>query len=112
MIEIQWTDTDPESAQRRYWSAVRFAQQWRFRMRTHRRGDWVDIDQPTRATWEAVLDALRRRYQRREKVSEELVRQVERHLRNWRDPPSVDVATPRSLTPPENKAGESPTQAS
>ena len=39
--------------------------------------------------WEHILDSLKRRYQRREGVSEEDVEQVEKILREWREPPSV-----------------------
>jgi hypothetical protein len=41
---------------------------------------------PTRAMWEHVLDSLRRRYRRREGVSDADVEQVERLLKAWRDP--------------------------
>ena len=40
--------------------------------------------------WEYVLDSLKRRYRRREGVSEEDITQVERLLRDWREPPSID----------------------
>jgi hypothetical protein len=36
--------------------------------------------------WEHVLDSLRRRYRRREGVSDADVEQVERLLKAWRDP--------------------------
>ena len=40
--------------------------------------------------WEHVLDSLRRRYRRREGVSDEDVEQVERLLKDWREPPGVE----------------------
>ena len=46
--------------------------------------------EPTRAMWEHVLDSLKRRYRRREGVSDEDVAQVERVLRQWREPPKDD----------------------
>ena len=52
-------------------------------------GERIEVEQPTRSMWEAVLDALRRRYQRREKVSEVVVREVERIIRDWREPPQI-----------------------
>ena len=36
--------------------------------------------------WEIVLDGLKRRYRRREGVSDEDVEQVERILKTWRMP--------------------------
>jgi hypothetical protein len=90
VIEIQWTDTDPETDQRRIFEAERFANQWRFFVRFHRRGERTEVEQPTRSMWEAVLDALQRRYQRREKVSAEVVREVERIIRDWREPPQIE----------------------
>ena len=50
-----------------------------------RRGEWTRGLQPTRAMWEHVLDSLRRRYRRREGVSDEDVEQVERILAAWRE---------------------------
>lgn len=88
-IEIKWTDTDPASGQRRFLAAERFAGRWEFRFKFQRRGDWTKGLKPTREMWEVVLDSLRRRYQRREGVSDDDVRQVERVLAEWREPPSV-----------------------
>jgi len=89
-MEIKWTDTDPDSGERRYLRAVRFAREWRFSYRKQRRDvRWRDL-QPTRAMWEIVLDSLKRRYRRREGVSDEDVAQVERVLREWREPPRLD----------------------
>jgi hypothetical protein len=77
-IEIKWTDTDPDSGQRRFLAADRFAGAWRFRSKPHRRGEWTHGLQPTLEMWEHVLDSLHRRYRRREGVSDEDVEQVER----------------------------------
>jgi hypothetical protein len=85
-MEIQWTDTDPVSGQRRYLRAERFAGEWRFRWKLQRRGPWEGDLVPTRAMWEHVLDSLHRRYRRREGVSDEDIEQVERILKNWRAP--------------------------
>jgi hypothetical protein len=85
-IEIKWHDTDPETGQRRYLAAEKFAKQWHFRWKLQRRGDWTRGLQPTRAMWEHVLDSLKRRYRRREGVSDEDVEQVEKVLRDWKDP--------------------------
>jgi hypothetical protein len=77
-IEIKWTDTDPETAQRRYLCADKFAGQWRFKWRPQRRGDWTRGMEPTLEMWEHVLNSLHRRYRRRQGVSDEDVDQVTR----------------------------------
>ena len=79
-MEIKWHDTDPETGQRRYLCAKRFAGQWSFRWKMQRRGEWTRGLAPTRAMWEHVLDSLERRYRRREGVSEADIAQVERIL--------------------------------
>jgi hypothetical protein len=85
-IEIKWTDEDPETGQRRFLCATKFAGQWSFKWKLQRRGDWTRGLRPTRAMWEHVLDSLQRRYRRREGVDEEDVRQVELVLRDWKEP--------------------------
>jgi hypothetical protein len=80
MLEIKWTDTDPETGQHRYLCAERFARVWRFRWKLVRRGEWNRGLEPTRAMWEHVLDSLRRRYRRREGVQDEDIEQVEKIL--------------------------------
>jgi hypothetical protein len=85
-IEIKWTDEDPESGQRRFLCAIKFAGQWSFKWKLQRRGDWTRGLQPTRAMWEHVLDSLQRRYQRREGVEDFDVRQVELILRDLKEP--------------------------
>ena len=85
-IEIQWTDSDPETGQRRYLRAERFAKVWRFHYKLQRRGEWTSDLPPTRAMWEHVLDSLRRRYRRREGVEDADIEQVEKILaENTRD---------------------------
>ena len=83
-MEIKWHDMDPETARRRYLCAERFAGQWSFRWKLRRRGEWTRGLEPTRAMWEHVLDSLKRRYRRREGVSEADISQVERILANVR----------------------------
>jgi hypothetical protein len=84
-IQIKWTDEDPETGQRRFLCADKFAGEWSFKWKLQRRGDWTKGLVATKAMWEHVLDSLRRRYQRREGVSEEDITPVERILRNWKD---------------------------
>ncbi len=89
-MEIKWNDTDPETAQRRYLRAARFAGVWRFSYRLTRRDvRWLPLE-PTRAMWEHVLDSLRRRYRRDQGARNEDVAQVERVLRDWRKPPDEE----------------------
>ena len=87
-IEIKWTDTDPDTGQRRFLSADKFAGQWRFKWKLQRRGEWTRGLEPTLVIWEHVLDSLHRRYRRREGVTDEDVEQVEKivkQLRSRRD---------------------------
>ena len=83
-IEIQWTDTDPETGARRFLCAEKFAGRWRFAWRLKRRTRWNRDLEPTRAMWEHVLDSLRRRYRRREGVTDDDITQVERIVAEWR----------------------------
>jgi hypothetical protein len=80
-IEIKWTDEDPQTGERRFLCAEKFAGRWTFKWKPQRRGEWHKGLAPTRAMWEHVLDSLRRRYRRREGVDDEDVEQVERILR-------------------------------
>ncbi len=92
MIEIKWTDTDPETGQRRFLCAERFAGTWRFKWKPQRRGEWTRGLEPTPAMWDHVLDSLRRRYRRREGVSDEDIEQVERIIQ--------ELPRPRDLEEP------------
>ena len=85
-IQIKWTDTNPETGERRFLCAEKFGGEWRFRWKLQRRGPWTRGLEPTRAMWEHVLDSLKRRYRRREGVSDEDVEQVEKILAGWRQP--------------------------
>jgi hypothetical protein len=89
-MEIKWTDEDPASGARRFIKADRFAGFWTFRYRLTRRGEWTRLHPPTAAMWEEVLDALARRYQRREGVSDEDLAQVRRILAECRARLSAD----------------------
>jgi hypothetical protein len=91
-MEIKWTDTEPESGQRRFLCAYRFAGVWHFKWKLQRRGDWTRGLQPTRAMWEHVLDALHRKYVRRDGVQPEDIVQVERILASWIEPRPLDEA--------------------
>jgi len=85
-IEIKWKDSDPDSGERRFLRAAKFGGQWRFSYRMQRRDvRWRSLE-PTREMWEHLLDSLKRRYRRREGVSDEDVEEVERVLGDWRKP--------------------------
>jgi len=79
-MEIKWHDIDPQTQQKRYLCAQRFAGAWTFRWRWQRRGDWTRGLEPTPAMWEHVLDSLKRRYRRRQGVNDADITQVERIL--------------------------------
>jgi hypothetical protein len=87
-IEIKWDDVDPDTGERRYLRAEKFARAWQFSVRLRRRSEWVRGLAPTRAMWEHVLDALERRYRRREGVTDADLDQVRRILSAL--PPSLD----------------------
>jgi hypothetical protein len=89
-LEIQWTDTDPDTGERRFVSVERFARQWKFHVRFKRREDWRTPSFVTREMWETLLDAIERRYQRREGVREEDLVQVRKILAEWRDAPTLE----------------------
>src|SRR5438874_2162381 len=99
-MEIKWTDTDPKTGERRFLKAERFGGKWTFRHKYQRRGDWERGPHPTIAIWEVVLDALERRYQRREGVSDADVRQVVRIIaelkRKYGDPDAPEDAAESS----------------
>jgi hypothetical protein len=79
-MEIEWTDADPETGGRRFVCAEKFARRWRFKARFRRRTEWDRDVAVTRDMWETLLDALERRYRRREGVSEEDIADVRKVL--------------------------------
>ena len=79
-MEIKWHDSDPETGQRRFLCAERFAGVWSFKSKLQRRGEWTKGLAPTRAMWEHILDSLERRYWRREGVELADIEQVKKIL--------------------------------
>ena len=75
-MEIEWTDRDPGTGAKRTVRAERFARKWTFKVQARRYEPWQAVAQPTRDMWETLLDALERRYPRREGVTDEDLRQV------------------------------------
>ncbi len=80
MLQIQWHDRDPDTGERRYMRAERFAGEWKFQCKSERRGAWEGEMKPTRDIWEHVLDSLQRRYWRREGVDDDDLKQVTKIL--------------------------------
>ena len=69
-VEVQWTDTDPATGEKRFVRVDRFAGVWRFNVRARRRDEWQKNVVVTRDMWETLLESLERRYQRREGVTD------------------------------------------
>ncbi len=90
-MSIEWTDTDPKTGEKRYVCAEKFARQWRFKVRFRRRTDWRQNAAATREMLETLLDALERRYHRREGVSDEDLADLKKVIRTFRDPPAEPV---------------------
>jgi hypothetical protein len=88
-VEIEWTDTAPASEERRYVRASKFARVWQFKVRFKRRTNWEAPPEVTSEMWETLLDALERRYRRREGVSDEDLVVVRRVIAGLRPPPAV-----------------------
>jgi len=89
-VDIQWTDNDPETGEKRFVCVERFAREWTFRVRFRRREDWAKPAQVTRDMWEMLLDGLERRYHRREGVSDEDLKAVRKQLAGMKPPPEFD----------------------
>lgn len=89
-VDIQWNDTDPETGEKRFVCVERFAGKWTFKVRFRRREDWTVPAVVSRDMWEMLLDALERRYQRREGVSDADLTAVKKQIASIKPPPSVD----------------------
>jgi hypothetical protein len=95
-MEIEWTDTDPTTGERRFVCAEKFARQWQFKVRFRRRTNWDRRVAVTRDMWETLLDALERRYRRREGVSDEDIAAVRKVLAGFKKPPGFDGEKPHA----------------
>lgn len=89
-VEVQWTDTDPDTGHRRFVAVEKFAGRWAFRVRFKRREDWATPARITREMWETLLDALERRFQRPEGVKYDDLERVRKIIAGFRDPPALD----------------------
>ncbi len=81
--DVQWIDTDPATGEKRYVSAEKFARKWQFKVRFKRRENWTKHVTLTKAMWEELLDAIERRHQRREGISDEDLADVRRIVNEW-----------------------------
>jgi hypothetical protein len=93
-MEIEWTDSDPETGDKRFVRAEKFARVWSFKVRFKRRTNWQRIENVSRDMWETLLDALERRYRRREGVSDEDLTNVRKILAALKPPPEFDGEPP------------------
>jgi hypothetical protein len=89
-VDIQWNDQDPETGEKRFVRVQKFANKWSFHVRFRRRENWAVPNVITHEMWETLLDALERRYQRREGVNDADLAVVRAALANCKPPPSVD----------------------
>ena len=83
-MDIKWTDSDPKTGERRFLCAERFGGKWTFWYKFQRRGEWTHRLHRKIDTWELVLDALERKYRRRDGVSDEDLKQVQNILSKLR----------------------------
>ncbi len=96
-VEIQWTDTDPATGERRFVSVERFAGKWQFKARFKRRTNWDKTVPVTRDMWETLLDALERRYRRREGVTDIDLDQVRKTIAGLPPAPDTDDDEPQAV---------------
>ena len=89
-VEVQWTDTDPETGEKRFVYVERFAGKWTFKVRFRRRENWAVPAHVTRDMWETLLEALERRYTRREGITDLDLKAVKKIIGEHKDPPSFD----------------------
>lgn len=89
-MEIEWTDADPATGEKRFVRARKFAREWSFNIRFKRRTNWEPTPVVTREMWGTLLDALERRYRRREGVSEDDLARVRRIMSSLRPEPVID----------------------
>ncbi len=95
--DVQWTDTDPETGERRFVSVEMFARKWEFKTRAKRRENWRRLNPVPRDMWETLLEALERRYHRREGVSDEDLTEIRRILSTYKPAPIVEVDIPEPI---------------
>jgi len=81
-MKIQWRVTNPETGDETWICAERFARVWSFKTKAHRRDDWSKMTKKAdRAIWEHLLDALKRKYTRRDEAELIDIADVEKILK-------------------------------
>lgn len=88
-MEIKWTDTDPNTGDKRFVRAERFAGRWEFSCRRERRSVWEVWRNPSREMWEELLESLERRLPRKEGIELEDVKKIRAILANFKENPTV-----------------------
>ena len=92
-VEIQWTDQDATTGEKIFIQVERFAGKWTFKRRAKRRENWQKISTPDASLWEALLEAIERRYQRREGITETDLAHVRQQLAKAQQKPTFDGGT-------------------
>ncbi len=97
--DVQWTDSDPETGERRFVSVEMFARKWEFKTRAKRRENWRRLNPVPREMWETLLEALERRYHRREGVTDADLAEIRRILSTYKPAPIpiVEADAPESI---------------
>lgn len=86
-VDIQWTDNDPDTGEKRFVCVERFARKWQFMARFKRRENWDKNVRVTKEMWETLYDAMQRRYQRREGIEETELVLVKKIITDWKETP-------------------------
>lgn len=89
-VDIQWTDADPDTGDKRFVRVERFAGRWAFQVRFRRRESWTTPAVVTRDMWETLLEALERRATRREGVTEADLATVRKTIAAIKPPPTAE----------------------
>lgn len=89
-VDIQWTDADPDTGEKRFVRVERFAGRWAFQVRFRRRENWMTPAVVTRDMWETLLEALERRAPRREGVTDADLATVRKTIAAIKPPPSAE----------------------
>ncbi|HEY1186744.1 MAG TPA: hypothetical protein VGE74_03755 [Gemmata sp.] len=95
-MQIEWTDEDPVTGDKRSVRAERFARAWNFKVRFRRYETWAPVAHPSLDMWETLLDALERRYPRREGVTDQDLKQVRAIVAAWKPLPAVGDKAPNN----------------
>jgi hypothetical protein len=93
-VDVQWTDTCPDTGKKRFVVGERFAGAWTFRYRYARREDWMDLTEPDAGVFETLLEVLDRRQQRGDAVSEADLTSVRKRMAECQAKPRAEGELP------------------